>query len=307
MTVRSFCFSFFTKMLPYDSISMMIVVVILTLILVLFIPDISYAWGPATHLELGREVLHNLNLLPLAVSSIVGKYPFDFLYGMISGDIVVGKNFVEELKHCHNWRFGFKLLTKADSDSQRAFAYGYLSHLAADTVAHNLFIPEMMIRSFSSRILRHIYWEMRFDALADKRVWKIPKKIVRKVHRDNDRLLRSTLEGTPFSFRTSKTIFSSVLIINRVEKWHHMLDLLSTKSKWALHREDKKKFFNLAFGAVTDVLTHGRGAECVKIDPTGRGNLKSAKSLRRRLKTIRRGGRDWQDAMEKALVAIPEP
>jgi hypothetical protein len=265
----------------------MIFTVVLTFLLVILIPEVSYAWGPGTHLELGREVLHNLDLLPWAIRDIVARYPYDFLYGKISADIVVGKNLVEELKHCHNWRFGFKLLEKAEDDSKMAFAYGYLSHLAADTVAHNIFIPQMMIRSFSSRILRHVYWEMRFDALADKHVWNMPKKIVREVHRDNDRLLKSTLEGTPFSFRTSKTIFSSMLSLHRVERWHHMLELLSTKSKWALHKEDKKRFFTLSFDAVMDFLIRGSGARCVKIDPTGRGNLKSAKSVRRKLKTIR--------------------
>jgi hypothetical protein len=282
----------------------MVFAILVSLVFILILPDVSYAWGPGMHLELGREVLANLALLPLAVRGVIRKYPYDFLYGTISADIVVAKNLVKELKHCHHWRFGFRLLKRAGSDSQRAFAYGYLSHLAADTVGHNQFIPEMMIRSFSSRILRHIYWEMRFDALADKRVWSIPKKIVRQVHRDNDRLLKSTLEGTPFSFRTSKTIFSSMMSLQRVDRWHHMLDLLSTKSRWALHREDKKRFFGLAYDCVIDVLTHGEEAACIRIDPTGRGNLRSAKSMRRRLKTIRRTGRDWQDAMEKALADI---
>ena len=276
-------------------------------VLILFLPDVSYAWGPGTHLEVGREVLHNLGLLPVAVRAIIGKYPYDFLYGTIRADLVVAKNLVAELKHCHNWSFGFKLLKKAESDSQRAFAYGYLSHLGADTVGHNLFIPEMMIRSFPTRILRHIYWEMRFDALTDKRVWRIPKQIVRKVHRDNDRLLRATLEGTPFSFRTNKTIFSSILSIQRVERWHRMLDILSKKSKWALHREDKKRYFTLAYGCAIDVLSNGKGASCIKVDPTGRVNLRSAKSERKRLKSIKRKGRDWQGAMEKALEAIHPP
>jgi hypothetical protein len=278
--------------------------IIFALLAVLLLPGAAYAWGPATHLELGREVLQNLAVLPVAVRNVVGEYPYDFLYGKISADIVVGKNLVEELKHCHNWRFGLRLLEKARSDSQRAFAYGYLAHLAADTIAHNLFIPQMIVRSFSTRILRHIYWEMRFDSLADKRVWSIPKKIVREVHRDNDRLLKSTLEGTPFSFRTNKTIFSSMMSLQRIEKWHHMLDLLSKNSKWALHRENKKRYFTLAFRAIEDVLTNGSEAECIMIDPTGRAALKGASSTRKKLKTLRRSGRDWEGAMDKALVKI---
>jgi hypothetical protein len=277
---------------------------LVALLAMLIGPSTAYAWGPATHLELGSEVIRNLARLPIAIRHVLAEYPYDFLYGKISADIVVGKNLVEELKHCHNWRFGFKLLKKAGSDSQRSFAWGYLAHLAADTVGHNLFIPQMMVRSFSSSIRRHIYWEMRFDTLADKRVWKIPKKIVREVHRDNDGLLRSTLEGTPLSFRTNKTIFSSLLSLQRVESWHHMTAHLSKNSKWALHRENKSRFFTLAFLSVTDVLTKGEGAACVKTDPTGKAALKAAKTERRKLKKLQRTGGDWEGAMDRALLDI---
>ena len=135
----------------------MFVVAALALFILLVLPDAAFAWGPATHLELGKTMLENTKLLIPPARALLEAYPYDFLYGNISADIVVGKNLVEELKHCHNWKIGFKLLKKAESDSQRAFVYGYLSHLAADTIAHNHFIPEMMIRSFSSRTLRHIY------------------------------------------------------------------------------------------------------------------------------------------------------
>src|SRR3990172_4770349 len=173
----------------------------------------------------------------------IPKSPHDFLYGNIGADIVVGKNLVEELKHCHNWRMGFKLLRKSEASYQKAFAYGYLSHLAADTVAHNHFIPEMMIRSFSARTLRHMYWELRFDALADKDVWRMPKRMVKDIHRENDRLLGSLIEDSPLSFRTNNRIFSSLLILSRIKHWHRMLALLSNTSRWTLHREVKDKFF----------------------------------------------------------------
>lgn len=279
----------------------MIFTAVLFLVLV---PIDAVAWGPATHLELGREMLKSTSLLPPPVAAALTKFPYDFLYGKISGDIVVAKNMVEELKHCHNWRFGFKLLNRSRSLSQRAFSYGYLSHLAADTIAHNHFIPEMIIRSFSSRILRHIYWELRFDSLADKRVWTIPKKITREVHRDNDRLLKATLEGTPFSFRTNKTIFSSILMLNRMKHWHRMLDLLSKKSKWALHEEDKTRYFSTCLDTITDILSHGRRARCTLKDPIGKKNLAAAARIKKKLKRLKRGGRHFESAMEEALQYV---
>ncbi|OGP14841.1 MAG: hypothetical protein A2052_08440 [Deltaproteobacteria bacterium GWA2_54_12] len=279
----------------------MFVVAVLTLFILLVLPDAAFAWGPATHLELGKTMLENTKLLIPPARALLEAYPYDFLYGNISADIVIGKNLVEELKHCHNWKVGFKLLKKAESDSQRAFVYGYLSHLAADTIAHNHFIPEMMIRSFSSRTLRHIYWEMRFDALADKKVWQIPKKLVKEVHRDNDRLLDATIEDTPLSFRTNKTIFSSVMSIQRVEQWHKMLNLLSLSSKWALSREEKDRYFAISIDSIIDLLTFTHKAHCLRKDPTGKHSLNAAKFIRKRLNTIRKNGKDWETAMENAL------
>ena len=279
----------------------MFLVALLTLIILLGLPEAAQAWGPATHLELGKTLLENTRLLVPPVRALLEAYPYDFLYGNISADIVVGKNLCEELKHCHNWKVGFKLFKKAESDSQRAFVYGYLSHLAADTIAHNHFIPEMMIRSFSSRTLRHIYWEMRFDALADKKVWQIPKKLVKEVHRDNDRLLDATIEDTPLSFRTNKTIFSSVMSIQRVEQWHKMLNLLSISSKWALSREEKDRYFAISIDSIIDLLTFTHEAHCLKKDPTGKHSLNAAKFIRKRLNTVRKNGKDWETAMENAL------
>ncbi len=283
---------------------MVVLAIVFSFLLILIIPDTVLAWGPATHLEIGYSVLSNTNILVSPVKLLIETFPYDFLYGNVSADIVVGKNLVEELKHCHNWKIGFKLLKKADSNSQKAFAFGYLSHLAADTVAHNHFIPEMMIRSFSARTLRHIYWEMRFDALSDKRVWELPKKMIKEIHDDNDRLLDSIIEDTPLSFKTNKTIFSSMMSLQRFQQWHRMLNLLSDRSRWALHKEDKDKFFAASLEAVMGLLNQEHKAACVKKDPTGKHNLNAARYMRKKLKTIQRQGKDWHEAMDSALAWV---
>lgn len=279
----------------------MVLIFIASFLLIFLIPDSAFAWGPATHLEIGQSVLQNTKLLIPSIRALLEAYPYDYLYGNISADIVIGKNLVEDLKHCHNWKVGFKLLRKAETDPQKAFVYGYLSHLAADTIAHNHFIPEMMIKTFSARSLRHIYWEMRFDALADRKIWQIPKKLIKEVHKDNDRLLDETIEDTPLSFRTNKTIFSSVLALHRFEQWHRMLNLLSLSSKWALSREEKDRYFAIATDSVIDLLTFSQKAHCLKKDPTGKHSLNTAKFLRKRLKTVKKSGRDLEIALENAL------
>jgi hypothetical protein len=284
---------------------LMYIAFISVFLVVLFIPGEALAWGPATHLELGRDVLNNLGLLTSSVRVIIETFPYDFLYGNISADIVIGKNLAKELKHCHNWKIGFNLRKKADSDSKKAFAYGYLSHLAADTIAHNLFIPEKMVRSFSTRVLRHIYWELRFDALVDKAIWKIPKKIEREVHRENDKFLDSVLHEAFLSFRTSKTIFSSIILLHRMEKWHRMIDVLSSRSRWELKKGERMIYYGFSLDAMLSLLNEGEAAQCIKKDPTGKLNINTAKVVRRRLKRLKRNGLDWEAAMNKALRAFP--
>jgi hypothetical protein len=53
--------------------------------------------------------------------------------------------------------------TQAATDAERAFALGYLSHLAADTIAHNHYVPYHLARYARSKGPRALYWEMRAD------------------------------------------------------------------------------------------------------------------------------------------------
>ncbi len=274
--------------------STILLVLLPTLLLLLFLPDSAYAWGPATHLEVGHTILSSTDLLKGPLAALLSRYPQDFLYGNISADIVVGKNMVEELKHCHNWQFGFRLKEQAKTEPQRAFALGYLCHLGADTVAHNHFIPEMMLRSFSTRTLRHIYWEMRFDALAGDFVWQLPKLISRKVHIENDNLLDSMIEEAPLPFKTNKRIFSSMLNLQQVDRWRKMIQHLSARSKWKLEADFKDEYFNRALKAATDILLNGENAKTVKKDPTGKHALNTAYFLRKKLKRLKQAGADWE-------------
>src|SRR3972149_2313921 len=272
--------------------------------IIFFIPDNAHAWGPATPIELSLSVLKAYAKLPHDVASVIGRYSFDFIYGNISADIVVAKNLAEDLKPCHNWRFGWKLLKKAENDSQRAFAYGYLSHLAADTVAHNHFIPEMTVRSFSSPLLRHIYWEMRFDSLVDRRVWQVPQRMVRSINKGNDTLLGATLEDTLFSFKTNKTIFSSMMSLQRLRRWHAMLAILSAASKWTLDKKDKARFEALCLAAIRDVLTKKTEAKHILKDPTGKEAMRHAKVMARRLRDMKRSGKNWKKPLDECLKNI---
>ncbi len=267
------------------------IIILSSLFFVLLSPVSAWAWGPATHLEIAHGILSNPALVTGGLRDLIVNFPHDFIYGSVSADIVVGKNFVDELRHCHNWRIGRKVFRRARGNAEKAFACGYLSHLAADTVAHNLFIPEMLIRSFPTRTLRHLYWELRFDALAGVEAWNLQKAIGTGARPENHQLLDSVITGTPLSFRTNRTIFSGFLLLNRVRHWQKALLLIDRSSRWPLPEGMREKYLQASIEAAAEVLSDMDNAGCLERDPTGRHSLRAADRARKRLKTSLKSGK----------------
>ena len=258
---------------------------------VLLSPGLCWAWGPAMHLSLASSVLNNLHILPLNIQSLLGRFPYDFVYGCIGADVIHGKKFIEYAKHCHNWHIGMNVLNNAKSDSQRAFGYGYLSHLAADVVAHNYYVPNKIIRTFNARMLKHAYWEIRFDSYIEKSVWDLADKVAKEVHQDNDPLLRESVDNTIFSFATNKRIFNSLLILARLKRWHATMDVISARSRWKLDEKDVVTYKKLALDSTFAFLIDGKKATCYKADPAGRKSLDVAEKIRKELKELSKNGK----------------
>lgn len=278
-----------------------IVILPLVTLVVLLIPDSAYAWGPATHLYFGMEILKDVSLLPPLVASILSRYSNDFLYGCISADITVGKKYIAYRNHCHNWRIGLKILDEAESVAQKAFALGYLSHLAADTVAHNFFVPTQIISSYSRNSLGHTYWEIRADSLIKRKYWKKVSGISKDVQRTHDRLIRGIVEPTLFPFEINKTIFNSLMVIQRIKQWRQVVQRIASRSKYSLGLEDVEKYHRLSKLCIMDLLISSQDAQCMKLDPTGRANAARARQIRKSLKRIA-GGRPLSPSDHQAVV-----
>src|SRR6185503_4489544 len=108
----------------------------LALVVVLW-PSHAWAWGPLAHLDFSSGALTQLDVLSPAVRLLLSNFSSEFLYGSLAADIIVGKNLAKYSVHCHNWNVGFRVLDRARGDAQKAFSFGFLAHLAVDTVAHN--------------------------------------------------------------------------------------------------------------------------------------------------------------------------
>jgi hypothetical protein len=287
---------------------MLVVVGAFTALVLLLVPAEALAWGPVTHLVHGATVLSGLTTLPAALQEILRLHHETYLYGCVGADIIQAKKFTRDLRyHCHSWAVGWQVLDGASSDRERAFAYGYLTHLAADTFSHNYFVPLQLIVSFRARALKHVYWEARFDAMQPAEDWQRVRAVVSRLYADCDDLMERIVERTLFSFRTNKRIFNSVMALHRLEQWRHLMQRVGTRSRYPLGAADVARYDRLCGEAALEMLRLGADARCIGLDPTGRENIARAEHIRKRLRALQRR-RELTPALHDAILArvVPE-
>jgi hypothetical protein len=273
-------------------------------LVLLLSPSDALAWGIGVHLQTGAWILDNLSQLPDPIRTLLSAHPNDYLYGCISADITLGKKFTHYLRHCHSWRMGCKILNQASTESQQACAYGYLSHLAADTVAHSYFVPFKLIRTYNTVLLKHTYWEMRFEAHVAPEIWPLARSIGRKDFAENDKLLRSILADTIFSFATNKRLFNSLLFLNRLQQYQKVLRSLARTTKWAINPADQEEYLDLTGKATLSLLQDLDNSPFRSADPTGERALSTANMIRKNLHTLWLDGRLRESDADEILAVI---
>ncbi len=273
---------------------------------ILLVPEPASAWGPISHLAHGSDVLKSFTILGVGLQQLLRRCPLHYLYGCIGADITFGKKYTRAMQaHCHSWPVGWHMLAAAKSDPERAFAYGYLTHLAADVYSHNHYVPTQLIVSYQARTLRHIYWEARFDAMQPGRYWSVLRQLRQEEFAECDALVKRVVARTIFSFRTNKRIFNSVLAFHDWDNWSRLIRRHAGRSRFPLPPAVVHRYHAACVANVTDVLTRGKRASCQAADPTGLEALTLAKNVRRSLKTLHRR-RAISAEIEKALARLDE-
>jgi hypothetical protein len=275
----------------------------LAFLLLLAAPDTLLAWGPTTHAYFGTQILGNLGILPLFVRELLEANPYQYLYGTLSADITLAKRYVHYSRHGHNWNVAYEILDRAETPALQSFALGYLSHLAADTIAHNVFVPRQLAATPLTSNLGHTYWEYRFDAELGDEYLGLAREIVMMDHEEPDALLEGVLTQAFFSFQTNKKVFQQLIHLSNRERWRNLWVRMADQSRWELDTAKVEGFSSLSGAYVTDFLQRGVQSLSQGLDPTGHERLALAKKLRRQsFRSARRGaGRDLANASLASL------
>lgn len=248
----------------------------------LLLPGTACAWGPGAHMVTGNWVLQNLAVLPSLVAEPLMKYPGLFLQGCLSADIFIGKGSKAKKGHSHNWESSLALLERAKNPAQKAYAYGYLSHLAADTVAHNVFVPRLLPIAPGNGKIAHVYLEMQADRLLD---WDRDDAL--SVFRERKSaaslaLLRTTLNKNSVQFGLQSRLFRGSIALGGSGMWRKGLTAVDKLFPEHVRRAYLEGLLVTATRAVTDVLKNGSASPVLTLDPIGAKAL--ADAVKRRSK-----------------------
>jgi hypothetical protein len=120
----------------------------------LFAPD-ALAWGLQTHVFLAQWALAAAPLADPQVRAAALRLPRLVLAGACLPDLALARR-------AHQWST-LRRLAAACWDEERAIAVGYASHLLADVVAHNRFVPEHEKRIADVPHVTHALCEWAMD------------------------------------------------------------------------------------------------------------------------------------------------
>jgi hypothetical protein len=268
------------------------------------IADSAFAWGPATHIGLGESVLSQIALLPASIAALLGRHAVAYLYGNIAADVVFAKRWSRVKQFCHHWSTGFRLLDSARDDRAKAFAYGYLSHLAADTVAHGKYVPRQIVMSECSQNFGHFYWELRADSAQSDPAWRRLADVIRVNHDEHHTMMRRHITDTLLSYPVNRLLFDRMNALTVRQTFRCTIHTWGWLSRWPLPQPLLNGYQGESLDRIMSVLVEGSRSPVLREDPNGTSALMQVRIGKVDLRRRKRRGLPVERRLFEASVAL---
>lgn len=236
-------------------------------------PDGAWAWGPGVHTVIASSILGDLHQLLPTIARTIQSYPLEYLYGSLAADFFVGRGLKPKEGHSHNWETGFRFLREAKNMEESSYAYGFLSHLAADVIAHNYFIPTLIHRVSTWRRMGHLYWEAASDCLVGPVYMRIAKEVLSMERLGCDDLLKAAVGKKRNGLRARRQLFTQTVKFSDYLKGSQTKFLVDPGLRWEHFPRFFASMMDLSYRLTKDFLLRPNESPCISHDPIGSRNL----------------------------------
>jgi hypothetical protein len=262
-----------------------------------------HAWGPGNHLEFEHRVFRRRERLPKATAALITEHRAAWQYGHIAADIINMKGAGGPYSHCHRWGIVGEMRALARTDFERAFVCGYLAHLAADTIAHNHFVPYHLARFARTQGLGHLYWEMSADRFVPDERWDVVTQLKALPELlPLDQLVNATVPRKALSMGTNKLIFNHLLLVSERSAWRAGVERIHPRGTVDLKRGFLDRFRDAAVERILLALSRDGVERISHVDANGKLAQKEALAARKTL-LHRMLPRSMGDDLSAALAA----
>lgn len=240
----------------------------------------AFAWGPAIHTVISCSILDGLKYILPDIAAILRKYPLEYIYGNLAADFFIGKGNKRKEGHSHNWESGFNILGEARDERDTSYAYGFLSHLAADVVAHNYFVPDLIRRFLMLKKFGHIYSEAVADKFAGSFYLKMAGDVLSIRHLDCDKMLKAAVFANSNALKTKRKIYKQSVKVSDYFYCLPQVSFVYERMPYKIPEDYMVSMIDLSYKLVKDLLSYPYSSPCLSHDPIGEDNLREAGRVR---------------------------
>ncbi len=249
----------------------------LVIIAVFALPDVSFAWGFETHINIGMQILQSSKI------SVIANNPQFFLCGNIFPDLFnLFKDFSRFKKELptHSWQTVSKLFNDVRGDEEQAFAYGYSAHLSADIIAHNHMVPQHIAYVDEGRMRSHLLFEMAEESVHNNRYSNMLMMLLRFSPKYGNIFLRNMGIKQEWFETETKAIRFGVMSQKTLKL--HAISRAIKKSAQPGFEERVGYFREAAIKQAIEAVEQGF-AHLEQRDPSGKDSMESARRMRREM------------------------